>query len=145
MKKFITMIVVALAYCIGAMAQADKVCGVYKAEQSGTTSKVKIFRNGGGYRAQVIWTANPKNADGSYKTDVKNPDASKRSVHVDNVVLIDKVTYNAQDKVWDGGKIYDPTSGKVYKVELSLKDAKTLVVKGMWGPFSKKVYWTRVQ
>ncbi|MBQ0073955.1 MAG: DUF2147 domain-containing protein [Prevotella sp.] len=145
MKKLIMMLVMLLMVVTGAMAQADKVCGTYKAVRNGVNSKVKVFKQGNGYRAQVIWVDNLKMPDGSIRMDVRNPDKSKRNVPADKIVLIDKVTYNAAENIWEGGKIYDPTSGKEYKVELSFKDGKTLMVKGMWGPFNQKMYWTKIQ
>lgn len=126
-----------------AFAQADKVCGNYTAERNGVKSKVKVFKHGDGYRAQVTWVDNLKMADGSLRLDVKNPDPAKRKVRADQIVLIDKVVYKAKDNEWAGGKIYDPTSGKTYTVTLYFKDDKTLTVKGSIGPFFQRMYWTR--
>ncbi len=144
MKKLVLLIVVALLTVASAFAQSDKVVGTYKAVREGVTSKVKVFKNGDGYRAQVIWVDNLKKADGSIRLDEKNPDPAKRKVQADNIVLIDKVKFNGKDK-WEGGKIYDPTSGKVYKVSLYFKDEKTLTVKGSIGPFFQRMYWTKIQ
>ena len=66
----------------------------------------------------------------------------ENGVPADKIVIIDKVTY--EDGIWQNGKIYDPTSGKTYKVEIRFSDAKTLEVKGKLGPFFKKVYWTKL-
>ncbi len=126
----------------GAFAQADKVVGTYKAVRNGVTSKVKVFKYQDGYRAQVIWVDNLKMEDGSNRLDVKNPDPAKRKVQADQIVLIDKVTY--KNEKWADGKIYDPTSGKVFTVTLYFKDAKTLTVKGSIGPFFQRMYWTKI-
>lgn len=128
---------------IGMMAQADKIVGTYKAVHDGKESKVKIFKYQDGYRAQVCWLKEPKNADGSIKKDVKNPDAKKRNTPSDKIVLIEKVLY--VDGMWKNGKIYEPTSGKTYKVEVKFKDSKTLEVRGKLGPFGRSVYWTKIQ
>lgn len=129
---------------VGAFAQADKVVGNYQAVRGGVTSKVKVFKYNGGYRAQVYWVDNLKKSDGSLRLDEKNPEVSKRKVRADQIVLIDKVTFDGKDK-WKGGKIYDPTSGKQYTVTLYFKDAKTLTVKGSIGPFFERMYWTKIQ
>ena len=144
MKKAILTLIMCLMTGISAVAQSagDKIIGTYKAVQEGRESKVKFSKYGDGYRGQIIWLKNNKNADGSIKTDVKNPDKAKRNVPADKIVIIDKVTY--EDGIWQNGKIYDPTSGKTYKVELRFSDAKTLEVKGKLGPFFKKVYWTKL-
>ena len=73
--------------------------------------------------------------------DIKNPNKSKRSVPMQNVVLVDKVTY--KDGCWQGGRIYDPTSGKSYKVELRLNN-NDLEVKGMLGIFHRTMHWKRL-
>lgn len=139
------MMLVALFCSMSMMAQsaADKIVGVYHLVQEGRESKVKIFKYNGGYRGQIIWLKETKNPDGSIKLDVRNPDKAKQKVPADKIVIIDKVTY--EDNIWQNGKIYDPTSGKTYKVEIKFKDAKTLEVKGKLGPFFKRVYWTKIQ
>ena len=42
------------------------------------------------------------------------------------------------------GKIYDPTKGDVYRVVLDFKDDKVLRVRGYLGPFSKSLYWEKL-
>lgn len=143
MKKFLLFIAMTMMSLASVFAQADKIVGNYSAERNGVKSKVKIYKYNDGYRAQVTWVDNLKMEDGSIRTDVKNPDASKRKVRADEIVLINKVTYNAEDKEWGNGKIYDPTSGKVFTVKLYFKDEKTLTVKGSIGPFFQRMYWTK--
>ncbi len=142
MKKFFMTMLLTICCTLGMMAQADKIVGTYKAVHDGKESKVKIFKYQNGYRAQVCWLKETKNADGTVKKDVKNPDKAKRNVPADQIVLVDKVTY--EDGIWQNGRIYEPTSGKTYKVEIKFKDAKTLQVRGKLGPFFKNVYWTKL-
>lgn len=142
MKKFLMTMLLTICCTLGMMAQADKIVGTYKAVHDGKESKVKIFKYQNGYRAQVCWLKETKNPDGSVKKDVKNPDKAKRNTPADQIVLVDKVTY--EDGVWQNGKIYEPTSGKTYKVEIKFTDAKTLQVRGKLGPFFKNVYWTKL-
>lgn len=142
MKRFVFMMLTLVLAVSGAFAQADKVVGTYKAVRNGVTSKVKVFKYQDGYRAQVIWVDNLKMEDGTNRLDVKNPDPAKRKVQADQIVLIDKVTY--KNEKWADGKIYDPTSGKVFTVTLYFKDAKTLTVKGSIGPFFQRMYWTKM-
>lgn len=144
-KLFILMFLCLMAMTAQVWGQsADQIVGSYKAIQNGVTSKVKIFKHNGGYRAQVFWVDNLVMEDGSKRLDPRNPDPAKRNVQADQIVIIDKVTYDAKEKMWCDGKIYDPTSGKVYKVEITFKDEKTLQLKGMLGPFFKRVYWTKL-
>lgn len=149
MKRYIWMLLICLMSQIGAFAQADKVCGNYEANHEGKRSKVKIFKmDNGKYRAQVYWVDNMKNPDGSLRTDVKNPDKSKRNVPSDKIVLIQEVSYDAKENKWNNGEIYDPTSGKVYSVELFFDEPGTLTLRGYITIFGKKVgkkvFWKKI-
>lgn len=128
----------------GAAAQsaADKIVGTYRAVSGSDVSRVKISKVAGGYRAQIVWLEHPKNSDGSPRTDKKNPDPAKRSVHSDRIVLVDKAVY--RDGKWTDCKIYDPTKGKTFDCKMWFKDEKTLVVQGSLLVFTKKMYWTRL-
>ena len=65
MKKALLTLIVCLMAGISAVAQSDgdKIIGTYKAVQDGNVSKVKISKNGDGYKAQIIWLEHPNNAD----------------------------------------------------------------------------------
>lgn len=143
----LALLAVAVFTIAGVAAQdADKILGVYKAVEEGKESKVEFTRQAdGSYRGQIIWLKQPDNPDGTPKLDVKNPDASKRSVRADRVVVVDGVKYDAKKNVWNGGRVYDPTKGKDYKVEVSFEDARTLRVKGSLLGFSRSVYWTKIE
>lgn len=145
MQKILSLLLVAffaLNVSMSAQNPADKIVGTYKVEKEGSVSKVKIFKHGNGYRAQIFWLQNPKNPDGSVKMDLKNPDPSKRQTPSDQIVLVDKVTFD--DGEWTNGRIYDPQSGKVYKVDLYFEKPNVLTVKGKLGPFYKKMYWIKL-
>lgn len=135
-----------LWFAASAWAQeADGILGTYEAVEEGKESKVEFTRlSDGSYRGRIVWLRNPDNADGTPKLDVKNPDKSKRTVRADQVVVVEGVRYDPEKKVWNGGRVYDPTKGKSYKVEVSFMDARTLRVKGSLLGFSKSVYWTKL-
>lgn len=148
MKRFtLFLLLAALGAVLGISAQsaADKIVGVYQVLKDGRNSKVKVFKHADGYRAQVIWLADMKNPDGSMRTDMKNPDPSKRHTPSNQIVLVEKVTYDKDDNEWGDGRIYDPTSGKTYKVEMYFEKPNVLTVKGKLGPFYKKMYWTKIR
>ena len=150
MNKFfrkLALLTVAVFMAAGAAAQnGDRILGVYKAVEEGKESKVEFTRQAdGSYRGQIIWLKLPNNPDGTPKLDVKNPDAAKRLVRADQVVVVDGVKYDAKKNVWNGGRVYDPTKGKDYKVEVSCEDAKTLRVKGSLLGFSRSVYLTKIE
>ena len=150
MKRFLMLLacgVIALSVSVASASTegGDRILGVYKAVKDGAVSKVRISKIGdNAYKAQVFWLEKPNNPDGSIRTDVKNPDPAKRNTPSDQIVLIESVSYNGEDNVWEDGNIYDPTSGKVFKTVVDFKDDKTLRVRGYLGPFSKSLYWEKL-
>lgn len=146
MFKYLLLTAVAIFAVTGVCAQgADRIVGVYKAVEDGHESKVEFTRQpDGSYRGQIVWLLEPNNPDGTPKLDVKNPDQKKRSTRADRVVVVEGVKYDAEKGVWNGGRVYDPTKGKSYKVEVSFDDDRTLRVKGSLMGFSRSVYWTKI-
>lgn len=142
----ILLAVVCMTITVTASAQGDRILGTYKAVEEGKESKIEFSKlPDGRYRAQIIWLKSPDNSDGTPKYDVKNPDKAKQAVRADHVVVIESVKYDPEEKVWLDGRIYDPTKGKSYKVEVSFEDEHTLRVKGSLLGFSRSVYWTKIE
>jgi uncharacterized protein (DUF2147 family) len=151
MKRFLMLAlcgVIALSASIASASTngGDRILGVYKAVKDGAVSKVRISKIGdNAYKAQIFWLENDKNPDGSLRTDLKNPDPAKRKTPANQIVLIQSVSYDSKEGVWKDGNIYDPTSGKVYKTVVDFTDEKTLRVRGYLGPFSKSLYWHKIE
>lgn len=140
--------VVALFIATSTFAQsaADKIIGVYKVEEDGHQSKVRFTkRPDGSYQGQIIWLSQPNNPDGTRRMDAKNPNTELRKVPADRIVVVYGIRYDEAKRVWKGGKVYKPTNGKIYNVECSFDDDKTLRVKGSWGPISLSRYWKKIQ
>ncbi len=146
MKMAVAVLCLMGAATTYAQQAADKILGVYKVEEEGRQSKVRFTKcEDGTYQGQIIWLSEPNNPDGTRKMDVKNPDKAKRNTPSDQVVIVYGIRYNAEDDCWDGGKVYKPINGKIYKVTVSFKDDKTLRVKGSLGPISLSRYWSKIE
>lgn len=123
----------------------DRILGVYKAVKDGAESKVRISKIGdNAYQAQIFWLEKPTYPDGTLRKDIKNPDPAKRDTPSSQVVLIESVSYDQKENVWNNGNIYDPTSGKVYRTIVDFTEEKTLRIRGFLGPFSKSLYWYKL-
>ena len=139
--------IILLLFCLtltltaSSQSAADRIVGNYLAKLSHNDAYIKVFKYQGGYRMQIFKLKETHHPDGTLKRDDKNPDPAKRQTPMTEVVLIDRVTY--EDGLWKNGRIYDPSHGKTYRVELRFKDSKTLEVKGKLGPFYKCMYWTK--
>ncbi|MBR5886330.1 MAG: DUF2147 domain-containing protein, partial [Alistipes sp.] len=88
----------------------DRILGEYKAVKDGAVTKVRISKIGENrYKAQVIGFENESN------------EAIDRAVSAKHIVLIESVSYNSKEGVWDNGTIYDPTKDEIYRVVLDFE------------------------
>jgi uncharacterized protein (DUF2147 family) len=115
---------------------------------SGGESKVNIKKDSEGkFIGEIVWLKTP-NRDGKPKTDSKNPNEKLRSRPQLGLLILSGFVYDADDKEWVDGTIYDPKEGKTYKCLMWFeKDLNTLHVKGYIG-FSligKEVEWVKVK
>lgn len=125
---------------------ADKIKG-YWLTQDGD-SQVKIFKaTNGKYYGEIVWLETPNEEDGTPKLDKNNENEKLRKEPVMGLRLLKGFKYDADDKEWVDGTIYDPKNGKTYKCFMWFDDDndKILSVKGFIG-FSligREVIWTR--
>ncbi len=143
MKAFIAAIFLLTAIPFAAKAQADAVNGVWLNEEK--DAKVQIYKNGNQYFGKLIWMARPLEDDGKTpRRDAKNTNSSLRSRPLQGLVILTGFEYDADDKEWEDGKIYDPKSGKTYSSKMKLK-GNTLEIRGYVGApmFGRTTTWTR--
>ena len=151
MKKIIFTLLCTVLFSVPSFAQnmnskGDNIIGEYLYVKKEGDSKIRISKAADGtYTAQVFWVANALDKNGNKRKDVKNKDKNLRNVDLDKVVIIKGLKYDADDKEWGDADIYDPSSGKIYDVDIEFKDANTLEVYGnIWG-IGKTVYWTKIK
>ena len=151
MKKIIFTLLCSVLFSVPSFAQnmnskSDNIIGEYLYVKKEGDSKIRISKAADGtYTAQVFWVANALDKNGNKRKDVKNKDKNLRNVDLDKVVIIKGLKYDADDKEWGDADIYDPSSGKIYDVDIEFKDAKTLEVYGnIWG-IGKTVYWKKIK
>jgi uncharacterized protein (DUF2147 family) len=96
------------------------------------TALISFFKDGDKFYGMTKWMGKPKNADGTWRLDVKNPDPSKRSRKLLGDLLCKNFEYSG-DGVWEGGTIYDSRSGKTYKAKITMKDINTITLRGFIG------------
>lgn len=112
----------------------------YNTEKS---AKIEILKSGSKYMGKIIWV-DPKGRDPKTILDSKNSDPNLQKRPIMGLTILDGLSFKSG--AWEGGKIYDPESGKTYSCELKLKNKEILEVKGYLG-FSwvgKTVEWTKI-
>ncbi|MGY2134848.1 DUF2147 domain-containing protein [Hymenobacter sp. HD11105] len=151
MKHFLFCLLLWLATLGAASAQTHSPLGVWVDDMGET--RVEIYRCGESKKEKTVcgrlaWLSEPQDSTtGLPKTDRRNPDPSKRNVPLQNLVVMQNLTYDPADDRWTGGKIYDPLNGRTYSCYLYMVDKDRMEVKGYIG-FSfigRSHYWSRVR
>lgn len=116
-------------------ANAQNILGKWKTEKG--DANVEIYQQGEKVNGKIIWLEK-----GPDTKDTHNPDAKLRERKLTGVNILSDLTKKG-DK-WEGGKIYDPKSGKTYKCSMWMEGDK-LKVRGHLGIFHDTQTWKRVK
>ena len=150
-RKIVLLSALVSTTLLMAQSEADKICGLYYVVDkftSGEQCKVRIYRtNKGTYEAQVVWMNKPYNDDGTLRRDVNNPDPALRNTPCNRVVMMRNLTYNADEKEWQNGEVYNPQNGRFYRSYMSFESDKKLRVRGYWGIslLGLTMYWDKIE
>jgi uncharacterized protein (DUF2147 family) len=112
----------------------------YNTEKS---AKIEIIKNGTEFLGKIIWIE-PDGKDLKTILDKENSDPNLRKRPIMGLTILHGLKF--KNGIWEGGKIYDPESGKTYSCELKLKGKGILEVKGYMG-FSwvgRTVEWSKI-
>ena len=115
----------------------------YNAEK---TSKIQVYKaTDGKFYGKIVWLQKPNDEAGKPRTDTKNTKEELRSRPLMNITILTGFTKSTSDvNVYEGGNVYDPTSGKTYCGKLTL-DNKEIKLKGFICGFSllgRSSVWT---
>jgi len=111
-------------------------------------AKVEIFKCGDKYCGKLVWLKKPTDAKGKARTDDKNPDKALQSRTLEGLQMVNDFAYDASDKEWNTGTIYNTRNGKTYSGYMQLQKDGSLYLKGyvMGMRFlGKSQTWTRVE
>ncbi len=106
----------------------------------------EIYDEGGMLSGKVISVSEELAADGKPKTDIRNPDPSKRTRPIIGMVVMSGFTRNGETH-WENGTIYDPRNGSTYSCTLDMAGPNRIKVHGFLGIslFGRTEIWTRVE
>ena len=130
MKKTLLAFAVAM---LSLTANAQNILGTWITGDG--DGNVEIYEANGKVFGKLVWLAK-----GPDTRDTHNSDAALKNRKLIGVNLLSDLTKNG-DK-WEGGKVYDPKSGKTYKCTIWL-EGKDLKVRGFLGMFHSTQTWKR--
>ena len=144
-------LLLALAGAAAADDAADGIVGDWMVESR--DAAIRIRREGDEYQGRIVWqlhdTFGPEDGpvlNGKPATDIHNPDPALRSRPIDGMLLLWGLHYDARERKWRDGHIYDSDEGHTYHCTVWLKDAGHLKLRGYMGLslFGGNTVWTRL-
>jgi uncharacterized protein (DUF2147 family) len=142
--KATALVLLLMTAVSGAWAQATPV-GLWKTIDDETKlerSLVRITDNGGVLSGKIEKLSDPTRA--AAKCD--KCEGARKDQAIVGMVIIEGVKKRADEAYWDAGTIFDPESGKTYKVRLTPKDGgKLLEMRGFIGFFYRNQTWVRAE
>jgi uncharacterized protein (DUF2147 family) len=145
--KHLLITVFTLLSSLGIMAQgnADDIVGIWKNGEG--TGMVQIYKTKSGhYAGKIVWLKEPIDPDtGNPKLDKRNPDADKQNLPTLGLINLKGFSFNADEKIWENGTIYDPKNGQEYKCKITMDNKNTINVRGFIGIsiIGRTDVWTR--
>ena len=128
MKKLVVLFFLGIYAMAGFAQEADKIVGVWWNEEK--TSKIEVEKKDGKYIGTIVYMIPEKYENGAPPKDDENPDESLRSRSIVGIQILSNFDYNAKDKEWKNGSIYDPKSGKTYDCYAWMENDNLLKLKG---------------
>ncbi|MFY9152378.1 MAG: DUF2147 domain-containing protein [Prolixibacteraceae bacterium] len=145
MKRIRLVLFLSLLISQAFAQDAQKIAGIWFNDTK--TSKIEVKEENGKFIGTVIYINPSKYVNGEPEKDTENPDVKLRSRSRLGLQILHGLKYNASDKEWQGGSIYDPDNGKTYDCFAWFeKDPNTLYLKGYvagikW--LGRSTTWTR--
>jgi uncharacterized protein (DUF2147 family) len=104
----------------------------------------EIFADRGKLSGKVIAMREPRTPEGKDKTDIRNPDPSKRERPIIGLVFMSGFTQKS-DTHWENGTIYDPKTGHTYSCFMDLDGTEKIKMRGFLGIslIGRTEVWTR--
>jgi uncharacterized protein (DUF2147 family) len=128
----------------------DAIVGVWNTADN--DAKIEMFKCGGGYCGRIVYLEEPnfpaddkQGMAGLPMVDRNNPNPALRRRSLIGLTFLEGFHYQG-DNVWDGGRIYNPENGKIYKARISLADGDHILLRGYWGIslLGKTETWVRI-
>ena len=132
-----------LLIAIFCQSQSDDILGIWLEEEK--QSKIEIYEEDNSFFGKIIWLKEPLDENGKVKLDKENPNISLRKKPINGLVIMKNLKYIKKGE-WSNGEIYDARSGKTYSLEVYMKKANKLDLRGYLGftLFGKTTSWDRV-
>jgi uncharacterized protein (DUF2147 family) len=154
MKKIVTFISgIALLFTISGFTltpsatavSGDDIIGLW--ETGNGKARVKIEKIGSKYYGKIVWLREPIDpVTNKPKVDKNNEDENMRNVPLRGYRILKDFVWDADEKEWKDGTIYDPESGSLYNCVIE-KEKEVLNIRGYVGvkALGRTDTWKRIK
>lgn len=139
MRTIKTLLILSLI-SLGIQAN-DDILGYWLSESG--RAVIEITKDSGEYNGTLKWLLVEHTGEHNPALDNENPDESLRKRKLNGLKMLSGFKYD--DGEYEGGKIYDPKSGKTYNAYMELENKDKLKLRGYVGIslFGRTSYWSR--
>jgi len=145
MKK--TSLSLLFALCVNSLfaQNSQDILGYWLNEEA--DAKIEVFKQYDKFFGKIVWLEKPKHENGEWRLDTGNPDDSLRDRKKLGLEIIHNLVWDADEKEWNDGKIYDAREGDTYSLYAKLDGKEILNLRGYIGfsLFGKTTTWTRAK
>lgn len=116
----------------GRLNPADAVLGKWETVKENLI--VEVYKEHNDYKAKILWfkNTNEKTRPSDTWIDDKNPNAALRHRKILGMQVLQNLVYNPKENRWEGGKIYDCTTGRTWDSSAWISRDGLLKVRGFW-------------
>lgn len=107
---------------------------------------VQFYKDGDSYHGKAVWHRQANDKNGKPLKDINNPDKSKRNNPLMGSLLVTNLKYNPKTKMYEGGKVYQPNTGRTFDCKVKLiRENNVMEITGTAGMsmISKTLTWSR--
>lgn len=128
MKRLVILFFLGIYVIAGFAQEADNIVGIWWNDEK--TTQIEVEKKDGKYIGTIVFMKPEKYENGVPPKDEENPDKTLRNRSIIGIQILSGFKYDAKNKEWKDGRIYDPASGKTYDCYAWLESSELLKLKG---------------
>lgn len=132
-SKCLFVVFLLIVTSIGRTASAqnrDRICGKWMSSEENLT--VEVYRAGDQFKARIVWFKDDPSLPMEEWRDKNNPNPALRSRRILGMDVLSALKYDADDRAWEDGLVYDAKHGKDWNASAYIDDHGLLRVRGYW-------------
>lgn len=144
--QFLSLItILSIILCSFSGDNGEAITGIWYNQEK--TSKIKVIKMNHKYFGKIVWLKVTHDAKtGKPRTDIENPDASRRNEPLMNLTVLRRLNWD-RGADYSDGLIYDPKNGKEYSCKAHLQDKNHMELRGYIGIslLGRTAVWDRAE